>query len=110
MRIAPIIFIMSPGMKGITPVTKASFRDKFATIISQPVPMAYVVKIASIPPLVKPKTLEFLDFLMNFSLIFPAMKAAGMNPMMYPPVGPSSIPGPPDPAWKTGSPIVPRIR
>ena len=48
--------------------------------------------------------------LVNLSMTIPAMIAIGINPMMYPPVGPASLASPPVNPENTGSPTNPSNR
>lgn len=55
------------------------------------------------------KYVQNLLSLVNFSITNPITKAAGIYPIIYPPVGPNNVPNPPRNIENTGTPNAPRI-
>ena len=88
---AKIIFAASPGRYGITPAISAAPKPRCSCLASQTVPNRYKTAV----PRIMPHTCA-ARFSGNSSIKEPAIAARNKKPIRYPPVGPKSVPRPPE--------------
>lgn len=95
-------FINPTIIKGVKPEEMAAFQFIPAANLSQTVPMAKVTNIPTVLAIIPLTTVKLV-----FSKINPIKNAVGINPTMYPPVGPAITANPAEAPLKTGIPIAP---